>query len=136
MRILESLATEALRLGFDTLEVEYKDGFEEVCVEARHWLRDCPISKFKSGRRGESPGAVRNPEETAARGSGRCGILIAQPGVGQFRGGCVSGDFTPTIQIRIGWPAGQGRGTQARVKAVQAVALWAPTRTRRPARMR
>ncbi len=31
MRILESLATEALRLGFDTLEVEYKDGFEEVC---------------------------------------------------------------------------------------------------------
>ena len=31
MRILERLATQALRLGFDTLEVEYKDGFEEVC---------------------------------------------------------------------------------------------------------
>ena len=31
MRILERLATQALRLGFDNLEVEYKDGFEEVC---------------------------------------------------------------------------------------------------------
>jgi hypothetical protein len=31
MRILDQLATQALRLGFDTLEVEYKDGFEEVC---------------------------------------------------------------------------------------------------------
>ena len=31
MKILERLATQALRLGFETLEVEYKDGFEEVC---------------------------------------------------------------------------------------------------------
>jgi hypothetical protein len=31
MRILGRPATQALRLGFDTLEVEYKDGFEEVC---------------------------------------------------------------------------------------------------------
>lgn len=31
MRILKRLATQALRLGFDTLEVEHKDGFEEVC---------------------------------------------------------------------------------------------------------
>ncbi|MGH9387160.1 MAG: hypothetical protein ACRD2N_23060 [Vicinamibacterales bacterium] len=31
MRILERLATQALRRGFDTLEVENKDGFEEVC---------------------------------------------------------------------------------------------------------
>ena len=31
MKILKRLATQALRLGFETLEVEYKDGFEEVC---------------------------------------------------------------------------------------------------------
>ena len=31
MAILERLATQAFRLGFDTLDVEYKDGFEEVC---------------------------------------------------------------------------------------------------------
>ena len=30
MRILERLATQALRLGLGRLEVEYKDGFEEV----------------------------------------------------------------------------------------------------------
>jgi hypothetical protein len=31
MEILERLAIDAVRLGFDTLEVEYKNGFDEVC---------------------------------------------------------------------------------------------------------
>lgn len=31
MSILQELVAEAVRLGFDTFEVEYKNGFEEVC---------------------------------------------------------------------------------------------------------
>ena len=49
MQILERLAIQAVRLGFDTLEVEYKNGFEEVCG-----LRDgigVGIARFRSSSR-------------------------------------------------------------------------------------
>jgi predicted amino acid dehydrogenase len=32
MSIVEHLASRAIRLGADALEVEYKDGYEEVCA--------------------------------------------------------------------------------------------------------
>jgi hypothetical protein len=47
MRVLEHLAAEAIRLGFDTLEVEYKDGFEEVC--GLKGGVGFGIARFKSG---------------------------------------------------------------------------------------
>jgi len=69
MRILERLATEAVRLGFDTLEVEYRDGFEEVCG-----LKDgigSGIARFRSSSpegaalRRELYGNLKKPQRVA-----------------------------------------------------------------------
>lgn len=56
MGILEQLAAEAVRRGFDTLEIEYKDGFEEV-----FGLKDgvgFGIARFKSA--GPEGGTLRD----------------------------------------------------------------------------
>ncbi len=55
--IVERLATEAVRLGADLLEVEYKDGYEEVFIAKRGVGHG--IARFRSS----SPEAVKLREE-------------------------------------------------------------------------
>src|SRR6266568_4367127 len=48
--IVEPLAAQAIRLGADLLEVEYKDGYEQVFA-TRAGVRHCQVVEFQPGSR-------------------------------------------------------------------------------------
>ena len=71
--IVEPLAAEAIRLGADLLDVEYKDGYEQVFA-TRAGVRHCQVVEFQPGSRHVAKGTARSREAEAAayRGQRMC----------------------------------------------------------------
>ena len=79
--IVERLAIEAIGLGADVLEVEYKDGYERAfAAKAGMGFRHCQLSQFKPGSRRptrrvapprEAEAAYRRARRTQVRATSR-----------------------------------------------------------------
>lgn len=62
--IVHGLSAEAVRLGADTIEVEYRDGYEEVSVlKGGDWLRDRAIPELGRASGLAAQGAPQSAEE-------------------------------------------------------------------------
>jgi hypothetical protein len=80
-RIVDQLVTEAVGLGADTIQVEYRDGYEEICVLKGGVGFDREMAECRPAGGRTTQRAPRPPEEAGDGDHPRRSVRDPHPGL-------------------------------------------------------